>query len=145
MDNLWDEKEEEGKEYTFEEKEIIETYPDFPFTNITKTSAWFDELTASGFVLVFGETIRSFEGHYSELECIYNPTTGESFIPKLVSFTTTEFDYIDQNGFKYVLEPYVPNRELLVAALLCNNTFRVPLYNTSILQYISSFMPHETI
>lgn len=143
MENLWDEKVEEENKYTIEEKKIIETYHDIPFTNITWKSTYFRYLTASGFVLVFGKPIRCILGNYSELECISNPTTGERFIPKLVSYQTEEVDYIDQNGFKYVLE--VPNREVLVAALLCNNTFSLPLYNTGILQYISSFMPHETI
>lgn len=144
MANSWDREEEEDTLEEEEEKNV-KTYPDFPFTNITKTSAWFDELIASGFVLVFGEPIRSVEGHYSELECISNPNTGERYVLVLIPFNSMEFDYKDQNGFEYVLKPYVPNRELLVAALLCNNTFSLPLYNTGILQYISSFMTHENI
>jgi hypothetical protein len=123
------------------EEEITNTYPpDITFTNITWVSHWFQYLTALGFVLVFGEPIRSVEGHYSELECISNPTTGERYVLVLIPYDSMEFDYVDQNGFKYVLEHYVPNRELLVAAFLCNNSLIEPLYNTNIFQYINSFM-----
>ena len=144
MANSWDREEEEDTLEEEEEKNV-KTYPDFPFTNITKTSAWFDELIASGFFPKYRFSIRSICGNYSELDFISNPNTGERYILVLIPFNSMEFDYIDQNGFKYVLKPYVPNRELLVAALLCNNTFSLPLYNTGILQYISSFMTHENI
>ena len=150
MENLWDREEEEDTLEEEEEKKIIQTYPDYPFTNITKTSAWFDELIASGFFPEFGETIRCILGNYSELECIYNPNTGERYILVLIPFNSMEFDYKDQNGFEYVLKPCVPNRELLIAAFLCNSGSSELLYDPTIRGSIASmmtalFMSHENI
>ena len=149
MANSWDREEEEDTLEEEEEKNV-KTYPDFPFTNITKTSDWFDELIASGFFPKYRFSIRSICGNYSELDFISNPNTGERYILVLIPFNSMEFDYKDQNGFEYVLKPCVPNRELLIAAFLCNSGSSEPLYDPTIRGSIASimtalFMSHENI